>query len=160
MNVAELGLAAGGAAASGLRLYGTVAALGFLLAGSACGSTVGTCTSGGLACVGGVATCQGGITPVPETCDGKDNDCNGAVDEAKDACYTNGLQPPAGLCANVGVCAGANVAATCTGAGSYANTRCRPPSVCPPRSTRMSIWSLRTSSTSRSSERSIVRRHL
>jgi len=57
--------------------------------------------------------------PTPEVCDGKDNDCNGATDEAKSACYTNGLVPPAGLCSNVGVCAGQNVTATCTGAGGW-----------------------------------------
>jgi hypothetical protein len=47
--------------------------------GDDCGSTVGECTVGIKACVAGVLTC-GGVNPVPEICDGKDNDCNGTID--------------------------------------------------------------------------------
>jgi hypothetical protein len=44
-----------------------------------------------------------------ETCDGKDNNCNGQTDE--------GITPPAGLCGTLGECASA--AAVCNGAGGW-----------------------------------------
>jgi hypothetical protein len=47
-----------------------------------CGTNTGECKKGTTACVGGKLVCQGEIGPQPETCDGKDNDCNGAVDDA------------------------------------------------------------------------------
>jgi hypothetical protein len=46
----------------------------------------------------------------PETCDGKDNDCSGCIDD--------GLTAPA-ICANKGVCAGQNVVARCAGAAGF-----------------------------------------
>src|SRR5207248_10560953 len=47
---------------------------------------VGACLPGATPCVaipgGGAAChCEGGVGPLPETCDGKDNDCNGTVDD-------------------------------------------------------------------------------
>lgn len=47
---------------------------------------VGVCRAGSRACVDGVAEgpCQGAIVPVVETCDGRDRDCDGAVDEQPD----------------------------------------------------------------------------
>jgi hypothetical protein len=50
-------------------------------AGQPCGSAQGTCTKGTSACLNGVLVCQGGSAPQPEMCDGKDNDCNGFVDD-------------------------------------------------------------------------------
>jgi len=48
--------------------------------GQVCGHDVGTCSVGALACVGGTLECAGDVPPVPELCDGFDNDCDGAVD--------------------------------------------------------------------------------
>ncbi len=64
---------------------------GTLLApvGQACSSDVGECKSGVMACVGGAVACSG-ILPTQETCDGKDNDCDGVIDDHI---------PPTGSCA-------------------------------------------------------------
>lgn len=48
--------------------------------GQVCGSSVGECKTGIQNCVGGAVTCVGSVGPTPEICDGKDNDCNGVVD--------------------------------------------------------------------------------
>ncbi|MCK5796721.1 MAG: VWA domain-containing protein [Deltaproteobacteria bacterium] len=49
--------------------------------GQPCGENVGECKAGATRCVGGVFVCQGGTLPGEEICDGKDNDCDGKVDE-------------------------------------------------------------------------------
>jgi hypothetical protein len=56
-----------------------------------------------------------------EICDGKDNDCNGATDELKTACYVNGLVAPsqASLCASAGVCNGQTIPVNCQGANGW-----------------------------------------
>jgi hypothetical protein len=41
----------------------------------------GVCAAGTIHCVGGSLTCVQNVQPSPETCDGKDNDCNGMVDD-------------------------------------------------------------------------------
>jgi Notch-like protein len=62
-----------------------------------CGSDTGECTKGSLVCQNGVAVCVGATGPQPESCDGKDNDCDGTPD--------NGLPPSLGLCgSDVGTC--------------------------------------------------------
>lgn len=47
-----------------------------------CGSDVGVCMPGVAMCVGGApGTCNGGTRPGTETCDGRDEDCDGMTDE-------------------------------------------------------------------------------
>jgi hypothetical protein len=60
-----------------------------LQVGQPCGSDDGECQLGVLTCTAGVLDCVGDIGPVPETCDGKDNDCDKVID--------NGL-PVGGAC--------------------------------------------------------------
>ena len=48
--------------------------------GLACGSNVGECKQGVNMCVNGQVVCNG-VGPTPEICDGKDNNCNGIIDD-------------------------------------------------------------------------------
>ncbi|HJO67274.1 MAG TPA: MopE-related protein, partial [Sphingomonas sanguinis] len=47
-----------------------------------CGSDVGACSEGQATCLEGEwGACEGDVEPIPEVCDGEDNDCNGMTDE-------------------------------------------------------------------------------
>src|SRR5207248_8361556 len=48
----------------------------------------GNCMPGTLACNMGVKSCGGGQGPMPETCDGTDEDCNGKIDDPFTAGYS------------------------------------------------------------------------
>ena len=63
----------------------------------ACGSNVGECQTGTVVCRNGQPACTGQVGPTAEACDGRDNDCDGNID--------NGLTGSQGSCGtDVGEC--------------------------------------------------------
>ncbi|MFK7985035.1 MAG: MopE-related protein [Sandaracinaceae bacterium] len=46
-----------------------------------CGSNTGECSEGRLRCLGAAETCVGGVGPIPETCNGLNDDCDEDTDE-------------------------------------------------------------------------------
>jgi hypothetical protein len=52
--------------------------------GLTCGTNQGECVAGTRTCVNGIESCQGETRPAPEVCDGRDNDCNGTIDDGFD----------------------------------------------------------------------------
>jgi len=73
-----------------------------------CSTDVGECTAGVRTCTGGAWTDCSGVEPTDEICDGKDNDCDGTVD--------NHLTDDPPECLESGVCSG--TIPTCAGAWS------------------------------------------
>lgn len=61
---------------------------GLVDVGGPCGSSVGRCTPGTAVCVMGELDCQGDTGPFAETCNGRDDDCDGVIDGMTRACYT------------------------------------------------------------------------
>ena len=65
----------------------------FLGQGESCGRDEGECIAGHWACIAGQLVCAGEVGPAEEVCDGRDNDCNGEIDESFPnegrACGTN-----------------------------------------------------------------------
>ena len=86
-----------------------------------CGLAIGECKPGTSMCVddgagGKKSVCMGGTPPVPEMCDGKDNDCDGVVDGFGLSCYPAGMAG-CSLNSSVSSCEAAPLAEwTCAGA--------------------------------------------
>jgi len=72
--------------------------------GAICGSNVGECKQGVSVCSGGQIVCSS-VGPTLEVCDGKDNDCNGSIDD--------GLVPPAAQCNPDGIPSGVSLQGEC-----------------------------------------------
>jgi len=68
------------------------------LGGGACSTgLLGVCASGTQVCTGGMLQCQQDVPSSSETCDGLDNDCDGATDDAVNDC-TGGTVCLSGTC--------------------------------------------------------------
>jgi hypothetical protein len=75
------------------------------------GICAGRCALGQFVCLPGGLTCRGSVLPESESCDGKDNDCDGAIDEDFD--FANDPR----WCGGCGkACALANAISGCTAA--------------------------------------------
>jgi MYXO-CTERM domain-containing protein len=72
--------------------------------GVVCGSDVGECKTGLSACTNGKIVCTA-VGPTPEICDGKDNDCNGSIDD--------GLVVPGDICNPEGIASGQALVGEC-----------------------------------------------
>jgi hypothetical protein len=80
--------------------------------GAPCGSSLGECEPGVLQCkptIKGDPTsnqkvCEGGVGPGDEVCDGKDNNCNGQVDEDPDGDGPLSLPGVGAICVQPGAC--------------------------------------------------------
>ncbi len=71
----------------------------------ACGLSEGECRRGQQGCAAGYwGDCVGAVVPAPEQCDGKDNDCNGRIDdwEAVNVSASPGVTSRRGLAVPVG----------------------------------------------------------
>jgi hypothetical protein len=78
--------------------------------GGVCGTGVGECRPGRNGCMGGAIVCMGAVTPQPERCDSRDNDCNGMIDD--------GIASMGSCGSNVGACRAGTL--SCVGG----NTQC------------------------------------
>jgi putative metal-binding protein len=80
-----------------------------------CGSKIGECSYGVERCAAGgwSGTCEAGVGPTTEVCDGKDNDCNGRIDDG----FANVGEP---CSAGVGACLQTGMRACTTGGATIA----------------------------------------
>ncbi|MFO0553380.1 MAG: MopE-related protein [Polyangiaceae bacterium] len=74
--------------------------------GDACGSSVGECSPGTMICLNGQFVCSGGKPSTTESCDCKDNDCDGTNDNQN----PNNIPP---LCGSGADCVSANGSCQC-----------------------------------------------
>jgi hypothetical protein len=86
--------------------------------GQECGANVAMCVTGLTKCVDGKLVCNSSSNPMPEVCDGKDNDCNGLIDDGMfpgvgESCVCAGLDPAK---IGVGECKAGKKACVSTGA--------------------------------------------
>ncbi len=72
--------------------------------GIPCGSDIGECETGISTCANGKIVCTS-VGPTPEVCDGKDNDCNGSIDD--------GVVPPGDSCNPAGMAPGQPMVGEC-----------------------------------------------
>ena len=74
--------------------------------GQPCGNA--SCQAGVMTCLAGSRVCVGAVEPSQEVCDGRDNDCNGQIDESDPnlgkPCYPEGVE---GCNLQTGTCVGA-----------------------------------------------------
>jgi hypothetical protein len=61
------------------------------------GPSIGECKSGLTVCTNAQLSCAGYVGPTPEVCDGKDNDCNGKIDDGLSGLGTCAPTPPPGV---------------------------------------------------------------
>ncbi len=79
---------------------------------------VGICRTGSQTCsLGTFSACAGQITAVAETCDNRDEDCDGVIDDGVTrSCYTLGGAAGVGICrSGTQTCAAGSFGATCSG---------------------------------------------
>ncbi len=91
---------------------------------------LGVCAEGEMRCVSNVPTCVQKYQPSPEVCDGKDNDCNGAVDDGLVQTCFEGTDPTTGQAVSptkngVGICHGGTKACVQTSPGVYGMSACQ-----------------------------------
>ena len=95
---------------------------GIAQVGQTCGTDVGECVAGVFQCASGVISCPGSVGPVLEVCNGKDDDCDGVVDDTiqgMGAACGNAIAP---CTAGVTACVGGQV--VCQGGTQPTNEIC------------------------------------